>query len=190
MDQRSLSAGMKLSSIISVIALACAFGAPWAFANERSERDREDGKTIVLIGTHVASPPGFNTLVVEPSTKDDAVKKGVGNRNLFSDDLRYAKNTEVVAGRNSAVCTTTSPFADPPNTLPAYKGANLCTLGFVLFDRGKITVSGIVTDEDFAAGTFLLPIVGGTGEFKNARGEYEVKGNGHGAPATLTFRLK
>jgi hypothetical protein len=155
------------------------------FANDRSDREREDGKTIVLIGTHAEGTSGLGTFITEPSTTN-----GVGNRNLFSDDLRYKKNGEL-AGRNSAVCTTTSPFGNPPDIRPAHRGANLCILGIVLLDRGKITVSGIVTDEDFAAGGFVLPIVGGTDEFKNARGEYEVKfGGGHGVPATLTFRLK
>jgi hypothetical protein len=185
MVQHRLSAGSKLLSIFSMVVLICGFGASWVFANDRSDRERGEGKTIVLIGTHAEGTVGLGTPIKEPSTTN-----GVGNQNLFSDDLRYQKNGEL-AGRNSAVCTTTSPFGNPPDIRPAHRGANLCTLGFVLLDRGKITVSGIVTDEDFAAGGFVLPIVGGTDEFRHAQGEYELKfGAGHGAPATLTFRLK
>ena len=118
----------------------------------------------------------------------------MGDQNLFSDDLRYKNNGEV-AGRNSAVCTTTSPFGDPnapPDPCPAFQGANLCTLGFVLFGRGKITVSGIVTNDDFAAGKYELPIIGGTDEFRHAQGEYQVTfdPNNFLNPVTLTFRLK
>lgn len=185
MRQRSLSAGMRLSGIIAVIALTGGLGASGVFADDKSDKDREDKKTIILIGTHAEGTSGLGTPIKEPTTTN-----GVGNQNLFSDDLRY-KKTGDLAGRNSGVCTTTSPFGNPPDIRPAYRGANLCTLGFVLLDRGKITVSGIVTDEDFAAGGFVLPIVGGTDEFQHARGEYEVKfGASHGAPATLTFRLK
>jgi hypothetical protein len=185
MGQRSLSAGITLLGIISVIALTGGFGASWVLADDRSDRERGDRKTIVLIGTHQPGTLGLATEIKEPSTTN-----GVGNQNLFSDDLRYQKNGEL-AGRNSAVCTTTSPFGNPPDIRPAHRGANLCTLAFVFIDRGKITVSGIVTDEDFAAGGFVLPIVGGTDEFRHAQGEYELKfGAGHGVPATLTFRLK
>ncbi len=185
MGQRSLSAGIKLLSIISVIALTGGFGASWVLGDDRSDRERGDRKTIVLIGTHQPGTLGLATEIKEPSTTN-----GVGNQNLFSDDLRYQKNGEL-AGRNSAVCITTSPFGNPPDIRPAHRGANLCTLGFVLLYRGKITVSGIVTDEDFAAGSIVLPIVGGTDEFQHARGEYELKfGASHGVPGTITFRLK
>lgn len=190
MGQRRLSAGLRLLNMFSVVVFLSGFSASWTFADDRSDRDgsdreREQGKIIVLIGTHAEGTSGLGTPIKEPSTTN-----GIGNQNLFSDDLRYKKNNEL-AGRNSAVCTTTSPFSNPPDLRPAHRGANLCTLAFVLLDRGKITVSGIVTDEDFAAGGFVLPIVGGTDEFKNARGEYEVKfGGSHGAPATLTFKLK
>ena len=188
MVRHTLLIGMKALGVVSTIVLSLGLATPSAFADDRSDRsDRERGdrKTIVLIGTHAEGTSGLGTPIKEPSTTN-----GVGNRNLFSDDLRYKKNGEL-AGRNSAVCTTTSPFGNPPDIRPAHRGANLCTLGFVLLDRGKITASGIVTDEDFAAGGFVLPIVGGTDEFRNAQGEYEVKfGGDHGVPATLTFRLK
>lgn len=95
-----------------------------------------------------------------------------------------------MAGRNSGVCITTSPFDTPNDPRPAYHGANLCTIGFVLFGRGKITVSGIVTNDDFAAGRFVLPVTGRTDEFREARGELKVKfAPVFTDPATLTFRL-
>lgn len=185
MAQHILSTGMKTLGVVSAIVLSFGLVAPSAFADDRSDRERGDRKTIVLIGTHQPGTLGLATEIKEPSTTN-----GVGNQNLFSDDLRYKENGEL-AGRNSAVCITTSPFGNPPDIRPAHRGANLCTLGFVLIGRGKITVSGIVTDEDFAAGGFELPIIGGTDEFRHAQGEYELKfGAGHGVPGTLTFRLK
>ena len=184
MIQRRLLAGSTLLSIFSAVVLTGGLGASWVFADDRSDRERGDRKTIVLIGTHQPGTPGLATEIKEPSTTN-----GVGNQNLFSDDLRYKENGEL-AGRNSAVCITTSPFGNPPDIRPAHRGANLCTLGFELIGRGKITVSGIVTDENFAAGGFVLPIVGGTDEFRHAQGEYELKFPASGAPGTITFRLK
>ncbi|HEV7451873.1 MAG TPA: hypothetical protein VGO16_10890 [Pseudonocardiaceae bacterium] len=48
---------------------------------------------------------------------------------------------------------------DPNRPLPQH-GANLCTTGYALKD-GKITVQGIVTDDDFRSGVLTIPIVGG-----------------------------
>ncbi len=189
MAQHALCTGMKTFGVVSAIILTVGLASSAAFANDRSDNDSKSGKesrkVIVLIGTHQPGTPGLATEIKEPSTTN-----GVGNKNLFSDDLRYKENGEL-AGRNSAVCITTSPFGNPPDIRPAHRGANLCTLGFELIGRGKITVSGIVTDENFAAGKFELPIIGGTDEFRNAQGEYELEfGAGHGVPGTLTFRLK
>jgi hypothetical protein len=181
MAQHTLVTGIKTLGVVSAIVLSLGLAAPSAFADDRSDRERGERKTIVLIGTHQPGTLGLATEIKEPSTTN-----GVGNQNLFSDDLHYKKNGEL-AGRNSAVCITTSPFTNPADLRPAHRGANLCTLAFVLLERGKITVSGIVTDEDFATGGFVLPIVGGTDEFLHAQGEYEVK---FGVPTTLTFRLK
>ena len=188
MAQHILSTGMKTLGVVSAIILTVGLAVPSAFANDGSDNDsksdRGSRKTFVLIGTHQPGTLGLATEIKEPSTTN-----GVGNQNLFSDDLRYKNNGEL-AGRNSAVCITTSPFGNPPDIRPAHRGANLCTLGFELIGRGKITVSGIVTDENFAAGGFVLPIVGGTDEFRHAQGEYEVKFPLSGAPGTITFRLK
>lgn len=193
MAQHTLWTSMKTLGVISVIVLTVGLAAPAAFADNKSDKesrsDKEFRQIIVLTGDHAGpNSLGLDTEIQEPSTTN-----GVGGQDLFSDDLRYKKNGEV-AGRNSGVCITTSPFGDPnapPDPRPAYQGANLCTIGFVLFGRGKITVSGIVTNDDFAAGGFELPIIGGTDEFRHAQGEYQVKfdPNNFLNPATLTFRL-
>ena len=170
---------------IRVFALLLALTVPTiASAGQADNRADADGKTIVLTGDHAGPGTiGLDTDIDEPSTDN-----GIGNRDIFSDDLRYENGT--VAGRTSSVCTTTSSFSDPTETRPAYRGANLCTIGYVLFDRGKITVSGIVTDDDFATGAIVLPVVGGTGEFRNAHGEVETKfAPVFTDPATITFRL-
>jgi hypothetical protein len=187
MAQHTLCPGMKTLGVVSAIVLTVGLAAPVAFADDKS--DKESRKIIVLTGDHV----GPNTLGLDTSITEPSTTNGVGNQDLFSDDLRY-KNSGEVAGRNSAVCITTSPFGnpnDPPDPRPAFQGANLCTLGFVLFGRGKITVSGIVTNDDFAAGKFELPIIGGTDEFRHAQGEFELKfAPVFTDPATMTFRLK
>ena len=176
---------MKTFGVVSAIVLSVGLAAPSAFANDKS--DKESGKIIVLTGDHA----GPNSLGLDTDIKEPSTTNGVGGQDLFNDDLRYKKNGEV-AGRNSSVCITTSPFDNPNDPRPAYQGANLCTIGFVLFGRGNITVSGIVTNDDFPAGGFELPITGGTDEFRHAQGEYEVKfdPNNFLNPATLTFRLK
>lgn len=183
MAQNTLPTNIKTFSVISAIVLSLGIATPSAFAGGTSGKKSE--KTIVLTGDHAGEGTlGLDTEIEEPSTTN-----GVGGQDLFSDDLRYQDGE--VAGRNSGVCVTTSPFDTPDDLRPAHQGANLCTIGFVLFDRGKITVSGIVTNDDFALGRFVLPVTGGTGEFHKARGEFEVKfAPVFTDPATLTFRLK
>ncbi|MGH8472549.1 MAG: allene oxide cyclase barrel-like domain-containing protein [Gammaproteobacteria bacterium] len=162
--------------VVAAIALSLGLAAS-AFAGRSSGK-----KTIVLFGDHAGPDTlGLDTHI-EAGNPD-----GVGDQDLFSDDLRDSQGN--VAGRNSGVCITTSPFVGDPDRPLAHRGANLCTLGFVLED-GKITVSGIVTDDDFAAGGFTLPITGGTGDFRRARGEFEVKfAPVFTDPARLTFKL-
>ena len=137
---------------------------------------------IVLTGDHA----GPGTLGLDTHIESGR-PDGVGDQDLFSDDLRDRAGK--VAGRNSSVCITTSPFGGDPNRPLAQRGANLCTIGFALKD-GKITVSGIVTDDDFASGGITLPIVGGTGKYRGATGQLETKfAPTFTDPATLTFRL-
>jgi hypothetical protein len=61
MVQHRLSAGSKLLSIFSMVVLICGLGASWVFANDRSDRERGEGKTIVLIGTHAEGTVGLGT---------------------------------------------------------------------------------------------------------------------------------
>jgi hypothetical protein len=186
MAQHTLLPGMKTLGVVSAIMFSLWLVAPSAFANDKSDKDKDSRKTIVLTGDHA----GPNSLGLDTDIKEPSTTNGVGNQDIFSDDLRYKKDGQV-AGRNSGVCITTSPFDNPNDPRVAHRGANLCTLAFVLFDRGKITVSGIVANDDFAAGGFTLPITGGTDEFRHAQGEYEVKfAPAFTDPATLTFRLK
>lgn len=139
-------------------------------------------RTIVLTGDHA----GPGTLGLDTHVESGR-PDGVGDQDLFSDDLRDKAGN--VAGRSSAVCITTSPFAGDPNRPLPQRGANLCTIGFALKD-GKITVSGIVTDDDFASGVLTIPIVGGTGKYRSATGQLETKfAPNFTDPATLTFRL-
>ena len=128
-----------------------------------------------------------NRRALEPVLRTNRPTKELGDQDLFSDDLRDLAGK--VAGRTSSVCLITSPFGGDPNRPVAQRGANLCTTGYALKD-GKITVSGIVTDDDFKSGVLVLPIVGGTGKYRGATGQLEVKFvSPFTDPAMLTFRL-
>ncbi|MGH8568934.1 MAG: allene oxide cyclase barrel-like domain-containing protein, partial [Gammaproteobacteria bacterium] len=174
-----------IAVLVGIMVLLVVSGVQPTARADKGEGERSSFKIIVLTGDHA----GADTLGLDTEIDESSTTNGVGDMDLFSDDLRYKKNGEV-AGRNSGVCITTSSFGtnDPS---PAHQGANLCTLGFTLFDRGKITVSGIVTNDDFSAGVIVLPVTGGTGEFRHAQGNLEVKfAPVFTDPATLTFRLR
>ncbi|MGH3822925.1 MAG: hypothetical protein ACRDRA_08845 [Pseudonocardiaceae bacterium] len=55
---------------------------------------------------------------------------------------------------------------------------------------GGDTASGLITSADFASGGATFPITGGTGDFVNVGGEFEIKfAPVFTDPATLTLRL-
>ncbi|MGH3752232.1 MAG: allene oxide cyclase barrel-like domain-containing protein [Pseudonocardiaceae bacterium] len=168
-------------AILSIVVLGLGFGHS-ALAGPNIPNIPNIEKVIVLTGDHAGPGTlGLDTHI-EAGRPD-----GIGDQDLFSDDLRDKAGK--VVGRSSAVCITTSPFAgDPDRPLPQ-RGANLCTIGSARKD-GKITVSGIVTDDDFASGVLTIPIVGGTGKYHSATGQLETKfALTFTDPATLTSRL-
>lgn len=173
-----------LSTVAALPPVALSLGlAPSALAGSIDEKNIvKIEETIVLTGDHAGPNSLGNDTFIKSGRPD-----GVGDQDLFSDDLRDKAGH--VAGRSSAVCITTSPFAGDPNRPLPKRGANLCTIGFALKD-GKITVSGIATDDDFKSGGITFPIVGGTGKYRSATGEFTVKfAPVFTNPTTLTFRL-
>jgi hypothetical protein len=151
---------MKKPFVLAAIAGAIAF--PFA-GNAVASNDRNDGgRTLVL---HVVSD---QTVPVDVNPTGGAGDEIVFNENLY-------KNNNLV-GSDAGVCTQTP---NPDNN------HYLCNVTFDITNRGQITVDGII---NFADTRPVIPIVGGTGEFRAAKGEFDFTTQ---SPTTFTdtFRL-
>jgi hypothetical protein len=128
-----------------------------------SSSDDDDGKQVIR--------------VVGITTEEEFLDFGaedfsLGDEFVFSADLRKG-GKEV--GTFGAVCTITS--------LERQQAQCVATASFT---DGQITVQGLLTGEPE---TFVLPVTGGSGEFKGADGEVHVR-QVSDTREILTFRLE
>jgi hypothetical protein len=98
----------------------------------------------------------------------DLGTKGIslGDQFVFSDDLSREKGSEKI-GFDGGVCTLVR--LDQKTSATAQCEVTLWLKG------GQIAGQGLVTFSDEATPTFVVPITGGSGAYKAARGEVKVK---------------
>lgn len=136
-----------MKRIIALAAITGVIALPFAGNALASNGQHNRGRTLV-----------FQVVSDETVVLDVNPTGGAGDQIVFSENIY--KNDQLV-GSNSGVCTQTP---DPD------EGHFLCNVTFDLTNRGQITVSGIV---DFAEERPVVAVVGGTGEFRGARGEFD-----------------
>ena len=119
----------------------------------------EGGQTKVLIGREVAGK------------EIDVNGRGFtpGDYSLFKEKLYNRAGKHV--GYDNVVCTAHFPLTER-------RAAFFCEAVITLFDRGRITVEGLLTFSRNQQGTTPLAITGGTGHFQNVRGEVHVPSRG------------
>ncbi len=111
----------------------------------------------------------------------DGPAPGLGDQFVFSDDLFTQKGGEKI-GVDGGVCTIVR-LDDHGNTTTAE-----CAVTGELHG-GQIAVQGLITFVgEGGAGTFVLPVTGGTGIYKNVRGQVTVEELSE-TEANLTFEL-
>ena len=133
-------------------------------AEAAAEAQGPAARTVVVVGR-----PTDREKFVDEDPED---RENPGDAFLFSEDL--LQDGQVVGYDNVKF------------TL-AFRGGALVEASFVLRGRGKLEVSGFVS---FFADTFFLPVTGGTGEFRGAKGVLVVDEATDPDPdARFTFRL-
>lgn len=106
---------------------------------------------------------------------------GLGDQFVFSDDLSAQKGSEKI-GFDAGVCTIVR-LDDHGNT-----ATNQCVATASLHE-GQIAIQGLVTFAgEEGPGTFVLPITGGSGAYKNARGQVTVETLSE-TESNLTFEI-
>jgi hypothetical protein len=85
------------------------------------------------------------------------------------------------AGRLEGLCTFTVV------KLAAGVATAYCTAE-VSLRRGRVLVAGFIRFREEGAGTFVIPVVGGTGRYANARGTFTLR-ELRGGNSAATFRL-
>jgi len=136
-----------MKKTIALAAITGAIALPFAGNALASNGQHNRGRTLVF---QVESD---QTVLV------DANPEGVVGDQIVISEKIY-KDGQLV-GSDSGVCTQ---MPDPDDS------HFLCTVTFDLTNRGQITASGIV---NFAEARPVIAIVGGTGEFRHARGEFD-----------------
>jgi hypothetical protein len=98
----------------------------------------------------------------------DLGKKGdsIGDHFVFSDDVSREKGSAKL-GTDGGVCTLVR--------LDGKMSATVQCVVTLSLKAGEIAVQGLATFSDQSLPTFVLPITGGTGAYKAARGEIKVK---------------
>jgi hypothetical protein len=125
------------------------------------------------------------TLKHEQQTDFDlgATGPSVGDRfTVFADVFKNGKKV----GQGGYECSTLAFAAGPDPNGPPKVASDQCDASVVL-ERGQITVQGLVN----RAGTIpiSLPIVGGTGAYRTARGQIETSGPDDHGNEELTVKL-
>jgi hypothetical protein len=115
-------------------------------------------KVIPFFEDFNAKANGFASFKATPTEKANA-KKDTGGSVYFTSVLRSKLGGPVI-GKNVVECRTTG------------FGVDLCRGVFLLNDRGSMTIDGYASSQT-GAHVRTIPIVGGTGEFKGARGYIE-----------------
>ena len=103
-----------------------------------------------------------------------------GDIYVFVDDVSFATDPNEVVGDALGRCTLIDP--GPPPEPPRFG----CSINTRLPD-GSITTDG--TLKNVENGTSTGPITGGTGRYRNARGEATLNLGPLGGPHTATFRI-
>ena len=127
-------------------------------------------------GDHVFT---VTTKTIDQTPIDPAKPPKLGDTNVITEDVyRYGKKV----GTSDLQCTLVR------LDLPKHFFAAQCFNTTVLPD-GQITAQGYVTSNEIEKVPFKQAITGGTGDYRNARGELTVDEAGDG-PAHLTFDLR
>jgi allene oxide cyclase-like protein len=141
------------------------------------------GAVVLTAGTASARTPESGTFTVRAhqgtDTNLDQGKPGfsAGDQDLFT-GLLTRKGEHV--GRVTGTCTTVSVGATAANQLCEFD---------LQFGSSQIATSGAVRAGQAGPGTFHLPIVGGTGRYRHARGQIAVTAtNGSSFPITVSLR--
>lgn len=159
---------LKLSIVAILVVVLAAGGGALASTNGTSAKAAN--QTFTLFATTVQSAdidlgePGFS----------------LGDQFVFADDLAEAEGGPTI-GTDGGVCTVVR--------IDEHSGA--VTVQCVVTGElhgGQITVQGLVTFAEDAPGTFVLAVTGGTGAYKNVRGQVTVEEISE-TEAILTFEL-
>lgn len=135
-----------MKKTIALAALTGAVAFPFA-GNALASNGQHDGRILV-----------FQVVSDQTVPLDVNASGGAGDQVVFSENLY--KNGQLV-GSDSGVCTQTP---DPDNS------HYICNVTFDITSRGQITTDGIV---NFAEARPVIAVVGGTGEFRGATGEFD-----------------
>lgn len=92
----------------------------------------------------------------------------LGDQTVFSDDVSQEKGSPTI-GFSGVVCSVVR-IGEHASTVTVQCAATLS------LHEGQIASQGLITfTEDPGASTFVIPITGGSGVFKNARGQVTVE---------------
>jgi hypothetical protein len=146
-------------ALVAAAVVAVALAA--AGVTSAGDDHRDGGRTITVFAT--TSPDRIAVLPVVPG------KFSLGDRVVFSDDLLTARGGTAV-GTDGAECTTVR----VTNAATA-SGIVQCLVTFSL-PGGQITTQALntVTNGQFATGTQIGAITGGTGRYRDAEGQFAV----------------
>jgi hypothetical protein len=159
---------LKLSIVAILVVVLTAGGGALASTNGSSSKAANQTITLFSVEVQFADldlgAPGFS----------------LGDQFVFTEDLSETRGGPPV-GTDGGFCTVVR--------IDEHSGATTveCVVTAELHG-GQIAVQGLVTFAEDAPGTFVLAITGGTGAYKNARGQVTVEEIGD-TEAMLTFEL-
>jgi hypothetical protein len=168
-DRRSLMSPRRVFLAVGVAVLALALGAVAVGANPFATASNPERIDIISRATAIN-----NFVDVGP------VGPTPGDIYVFVDDVRFAKDPDAVVGDALGRCTLIDPVPPPR---PSRFGCSITTS----LPDGRIMTDGTLLNAPNAISTGA--ITGGTGKYRNARGEAVLDLGPEEGPHKATFRL-
>ena len=163
---------LRAGAVVTFLLLATGAVASAGSSGDAHSDDR--GSVVINLAGKAASETVYVDLGAPDYSEADQF--------VFTNDLLRGV-TKV--GEDGGVCTVTRVEEDGGSTL-------LCS-GSNSLPGGQITVSGLVSygpDEEFKKEPYFFAITGGTGKYRNARGEVKITELGSTALLRLSFRIE